>query len=223
MPQYTNHSLFNNIFYNNFWPDIFFVNDYSVLVILWNILLLAIPFFLCKYLIKYYKKNKFKKYYHKIFAVLLNFLWLLFIPNTAYVITDVRHLSTECAVNSAYHVCLKTAWIIMFFFVYGCIGWISFVFLLNQMKGFIIKFSGKKNGKIFIWIIIPLISMGVLLGLINRWNSWDFFLHPILVLKSSIIYLINFIYFKNWAVFTIGLYILYFAGNKIAQRKTRNP
>ena len=114
----------------------------------------------------------------------------------------------------------------MFFFVYGCIGWISFVFLLNQMKGFIIKFSGKKNGKkngrIFIWIIIPLISMGVLLGLINRWNSWDFFIHPILVFKSSIIYLINFIYFKNWAVFTIGLYVLYFAGNKIAQRKTHN-
>jgi len=211
----TNGRLYNfdNFFHENFWPESFFVNDYPVLVILWNILLLFIPFLLCVYLIKFWQRSGFRKLWQKTLALFLGFLLLIFIPNTAYIITDVRHLAKYCPISSASHICPENVWMIMFFFVYAIFGWVALVVLLNQMKKFIIEIRSRKIGDIFIWLIIPLISLGVLLGLVSRFNSWEFFLYPTAILESMLVYFIDFVYFMNWLAFTAGLYILYFFGN----------
>lgn len=209
-----NNSLtyFDNFFYNEAWPDYFFVNSYPLLVVLWNIILLFIPFFLCSLLIMRWQKSGFKKISQKAAAVIIGFIWLLFIPNTAYIITDMRHIFGYCPANLN-HVCAENAWMIIFFFIYASIGWISFVFLLNQMKGLIIDIWDGLYGKIFIYLMIPLVSLGVLLGLLNRFNSWDFFFFPLEISKAALVYFTNLIYFSNWAFFTTGLYALYFIGN----------
>ena len=210
------------VFYSDFWSGALFINEYPVLMILWNIFLLIIPFFLCLFLIKYYRRTKFKKNRQKFFAIIIWFFWFLFIPNTAYVITDVRHLANACFSNSFYHICSKNAWIVMFFFVYACVGWVSFVFLLNQMRKFINKILGGKIEFFYIWSIIPLISIGVLLGLIDRWNSWEIFLFPLEIFKSMLKYITDIAYFTNWVIFTVGLYVLYFGGNFILNVNKKN-
>lgn len=101
----------------------------------------------------------------------------------------------------------------MFFFSYSVIGWVAFVYLINQMKILVNEIWGKLAVKIYIWLIAPIVSLGVLLGLINRWNSWEALIYPIAIAKDALKYFTDFVYFKNWIIFTIFLYILYFTGN----------
>ena len=217
-PDFNSLTRAEQYFYSDRWPDFLFVNRYPVLGILWNIFLLLIPFFLCLVLIKYWKKNGFNKIYQKIIAGFTWFLWLLFIPNTAYIITDVRHISGYCDDTSIYRVCPENAWMIIFFFIYAIVGWVGVVYLLRQMKKFIKDIKGSLTSNIFIVLIIPLISLGVLLGLINRWNSWEFFLNPQDIFNSIKLYFTNFIYFKNFVIFTLGFYVLYFVGDKLFKK-----
>jgi uncharacterized membrane protein len=102
---------------------------------------------------------------------------------------------------------------IIFFFTYASIGWVAFVYLLNQMKSFIEMLFNKIVVRIYSIIIIPFVSLGVLLGLLNRWNSWEIFIYPTDFLKNVFIYFTDCIYFMNWLIFTVFLYILYFGGN----------
>ncbi len=202
--------------------DFLSVNRYPLIMVFWNLFLLIIPFFLADLLKQYYIKTKFKELVSKLVAFLLFFLWLLFIPNTAYVITDVRHLLDYCP-RAAYnaHICPENAWMIMFFFIYALFGWIFLVYLLRQMKNLINKVFKNKFGEYFIIIVIPLISIGLLIGLIQRFNSWDFFIRPLAIFESMLKYVTSFIYFKNLLVFTIGLYILYYGGDFLFKKKLR--
>lgn len=197
------------------------INDYPVLMIVWNLLLLAVPFFLFVLLESYWRDNKFKNLKEKIIASCLFFLWLIFIPNTVYIITTVRHLLNYCpagSYNPFIDVCPANVWMIIFFFIYASLGWIFFVLFLRQMKDFLKKVFNKNIACLFIAIVIPLISLGVLLGLINRFNSWDAFLHPLAILKTMLIYITDVHYFGNFLVFTLGLYALYFAGEFLFKR-----
>ncbi len=187
------------------------INNYEIIYIFWNLLLLIIPFLLCAYLIKYWSTTKYKKAYQKIVAVLLGLLWLLFIPNTAYVITDIRHLLGFCPLSRT-NVCLHNAWMIMFFFLYASLGWIAYVYLVKQMEWLIKEIWDKTIAFIYIWTIVPVISIGILLGLIYRWNSWDIFLTPLAVGSDALKFFTDLTHFKNWAIFTLALYLLYFVG-----------
>jgi len=198
---------------------------------LWNLFLLLIPFFLCYCLIKFWQARldrksyptgqatKFRKIPDKLLAFILGILWLLFIPNSAYIMTEVRHLLDFCPINST-RVCIDNAWMIMFFFTYAIVGWIFYVYLLNQMK-FLVNIIWRQLGvKIYIITIIPFISLGVMLGLINRWNSWEVFITPYQLINDIAKYFTNFIYFKNWLLFIIFLYLLYFGGNYLFKKKS---
>jgi len=196
----------------------FAINDYPIFMIFWNLLLLMVPFFLFILLKWYYKKNKFKKTGHKFLAALIFFLWVLFIPNTIYIITDIRHLLNYCPENYP-RICAPNAWMIMFFFVYAFFGWVFFILLLSQMKSFLKKVFDKKIANLFIIIIIPLVALGVLLGLVDRFNSWGVFVYPLAILKIVLIYITSFYYFRNLLVFIIGLYILYFLGDFLFKDK----
>lgn len=181
----------------------------------WNIFLLIIPFLLFYYLEEYYKKNKFKKKRQKLAAFFIFLSWLIFVPNAAYIITDMRHISFYCPFDLQLNICANNAWMIMFFFIYSIIGWIGFVYLIGNMKNFISKISNKKYARLFIITIIPSVSLGVLMGLLNRWNSWDILIYPLEIIKTSFLYFSEYYYFRDWVVFTVGFYLLYFAGEKL--------
>jgi uncharacterized membrane protein len=190
------------------------INGYDTATILWNIFLAIIPFFLCGYLIKLHHHKKFKKTIYKIYGIILGFFWIIFIPNTAYIINDIRHITDFCPM-SLNHICAENAWMIMFFFSYGTIGWILFVYSINQMKLFLNNYNLKKFNDYFIIIVIPIIALGVLLGLVDRFNSWEIFIYPHELFGAFIKYFSDWLYFRNWIIFTLFLYILYFSGNMI--------
>lgn len=190
----------------------FSINGYGILNVIWNLFLLLIPFFLCLGLIRLWQKTNYNRLSTKIFAVFLSCLWLGMIPNSAYVITDVRHIVGFCPVNDN-NICIENAWHILFFFSYALIGFVSFIYFINQMKYLINEIFGRKLAKIYIFAIIPLMSLGVLLGLVNRLNTWNLITNPFYIFENIRLYFTNFVYFKNLVIFVIFFYIFYFVGD----------
>ena len=148
------------------------VNSFQLLTFSWNIFLALLPLLFYRALKSYWRRTGLKNLGQKFLALILFIFWLLFFPNTAYLITDVRHLLDYCPINSPDRVCVNNAWMIIFFFVYGCLGWLSFYYILKSMSSLINKIF-KKYQLIFVCIMIPLTSFGILFGLLNRLNSWD--------------------------------------------------
>ena len=178
----------------------------------------VIPVLLVLYLWELYKKNKFKKISQKIYAGFVFFVWLIFVPNAAYIITDIRHISGYCPIDSYLKVCPQNAWMIMFFYFYSLVGWLINVYLLLKMELLIAKIYNKKTARMFAYLLIPLVSLGVMLGLVDRWNSWEIFVYPVAILKSIWRYFTSWIYFRNWLVFSLGLYASYFIAKKFIKK-----
>ncbi|MEI6379188.1 MAG: DUF1361 domain-containing protein [Candidatus Falkowbacteria bacterium] len=198
------------------WLSLLMINGYPLLSLVWNLLLLLVPLWAVISLERCYKKTKCKSAKAKAEAAFWFLLWLAFIPNAAYIITDVRHLVVPgCQMSSYYRVCSQQAWAIIFFFTYACAGWVSFVFLTRRMKNLLAKIYNPKIGRYFVWLLMPLVSLGVLLGLLDRWNSWQLVSAPFMVLQSVLPYFYEWIRLKNWLIFTICLYLLYWAGDML--------
>ncbi|HTW96470.1 MAG TPA: DUF1361 domain-containing protein [Candidatus Methylomirabilis sp.] len=206
----------NNIFIHF---GVFYVNGYPFVMMVWNVLLAMAPFPFFLLLSGYWKKTRFKKTGQKLWAVFLFALWFILLPNAAYLITDIRHLMNFCPAYSPSDVCVPGAWEIMFFFVYSILGWIVLVILLKQMKSLLAAIYNKKIAARSILVFIPLISLGVLLGLNERFNSWDVFIHPWLILWNLLRYFSVWGYFRNLVVFTAGFYLLYFLGDYLFKKK----
>jgi uncharacterized membrane protein len=197
----------------------FYVNGYPFLIMVWNILLAMVPFIFFLALSSYWQKTKFKKTGQKILAIVLFLFWLIFLPNAAYLIADTRHLLNYCPSNSYLSVCVSGVWEIMFFFVYSVFGWVFLVIYLSQMRKFLAEIFKERTARTAIMIIIPLVALGVLLGLTERFNSWDFFIHPLPILQNLLRYVTAWEYFRNWLAFTTGYYILYFFGDYLFAKK----
>ncbi len=219
--RFVNESVFNYIFSRE-WANLIVVNQYPLLIIIWNLFLLLLPFIVVKLMSRYYLGYRLGNKVWKISVLIAGmFLWIILIPNSAYIITGIRHLLGYCPLGSYQDVCVENAWMIIFFFIYAVSGWVFYVLLMNQMKRFLTKAFSKEAAEIFIYAIIPVIALGVLLGLINRFNSWGIFVKPLMIFDVMLTYLTNFIYFINWLVFTIGLYVLYIAGNILVKAKIK--
>lgn len=198
-------------------PTKLLIGNYPVFFIIWNLFLLLVPYFLYLALSALESRTRLKSIFYKLIALFIAVLWLLFIPNTAYVMVDVRHISTFCN-ELVYKNCIDNVWQILFFFTYGLIGWLGYVYIIRKMKGLLSKIYSSSVGNIFNIIIIPLISLGVLLGLVERWNSWEVLNMPLNIIQDALHYFTNIYYFQNYLLFTLFLYILYYLGESVYQK-----
>lgn len=197
----------------------FSVNDYQLLTIFWNLFLALIPLALYLLLKKYWLSTGLKSLSQKITALTLFFAWLLFFPNAAYLMTDIRHLLDFCPAGSPFKVCRENAWMIIFFFSYSSVGWVVYYYLLKLMAELISRiFSKFYYYYIFVVLAVPLASLGVLLGLLNRFNSLDVIIFPGQFLAALPLYFTDFNYLVNWMIFTVFLYLLYFGGDVIFRK-----
>ncbi len=194
------------------------VNDYQLLTVFWNIFLALLPMVFYMLLKSYWLKTGFGKLNQKAAAAAIFVFWLIFFPNSAYIITDARHLLNYCPIDSLNKVCAENAWMIMVFFTYSSFGWVCFYYSLKAMSELANKIFGRLKPYFFVSLIMPIVSLGVLVGLLNRFNSWDAFIFPLLFLRTLSGYFLNFYYFIDWVIFTIFLYLLYFAGDVIFRK-----
>jgi uncharacterized membrane protein len=191
------------------------INGYPVLVIFWNILLLALPWLAAYWLEALRQRGKLKTRGGQLLGWLAGLMWLMFIPNAAYIMTDVRHLSGFCPPAAPYRACLSGIWLVPVFFAYGLLGWLAFVYLVRQMRDFLLRLWGRRTARWLIVCLMPLISLAVLIGLFDRWNSWEVFLAPFKFLRLVGAHLVQPAYLANWLIFSVFLAMFYVLGDKL--------
>jgi len=131
-----------------------------------------IPFVISSVLLFYSKEKKL----NKILFIAGFILWILFIPNAPYLITDFIHLGVIKSVPLIFD--------IMLFFSSTLIGLILSFYSLFHIEQIIkIKYN-KKTTSIIMGMIILLISFGIYLGRYLRLNSWDVFVNHTSLIKN---------------------------------------
>jgi len=106
------------------------------------------------------------------------FLWLLFLPNSPYLVTDLVHLKPRPPVPLWLDIL-----IVQLFVLLGLVlGFLS----LQLMHRMVSRARGARAGWGFTLVILGLTAFGVYLGRFERWNSWDLFVSP-LALSADIL------------------------------------
>jgi len=109
--------------------------------------------------------------------ILLSVLWLAFLPNTWYVLTDFIHIYPSGEISQLYDIVL----ISLLVFTGFAIGFAS-LFLIH--RELMLRFS-KAKSYAFIEAIVLVASFAIYLGRDLRWNSWDVIANPGLFVNVS--------------------------------------
>lgn len=146
-------------------------NKFSFIYILWNIFLAFIPFVISAILLYLSKETRS----NKIIFIIGFILWLLFIPNSPYIVTDFIHLGEIRAIPVLYDILLL--------FSSATVGLLLFFHSLSHIEE-IIKTKYQKYTTAIITFIIIMISFGIYLGRFLRFNSWDIFINHTSLVKN---------------------------------------
>jgi len=141
-------------------------NSIYLFFLIWNLFLAVVPYAISVFLLtlNIQKINKLK-----ILASMI--LWLAFIPNAFYIITDLVHL-----VNSSGSI----FWLdLIILSSYALIGFAFGILSLLDFEKIIQQFTSVKNANFIIPIICFLCGIGIYIGRILRYNSWDIISNPI--------------------------------------------
>jgi uncharacterized membrane protein len=146
------------------------LRDGLIIFLGFNILLATIPYVLSILFLKAYEEKR-----KKIVLYVLAIMFVLFFPNTFYVLTDVIHFQESQFFErypDLYHVILKE-WIGLFIIMYGVFqATFLGVFSLKHMTS-IIKHDKVKVGAVL--TVCSLSSIGIFIGRFLRLNSWQFY------------------------------------------------
>ena len=110
-------------------------------------------------------------------------LWLLFLPNAFYIMTDLIHLTQRQSIPIWYDAGLIAiiAWTGIFLAIAS----------LHIVQGIVQSYLNTPVSWVFALIVIGLSGFGVYLGRFPRWNSWDVLSDPKGILYDSLDPLIN--------------------------------
>jgi uncharacterized membrane protein len=133
--------------------------------IAWNLLLAWIPFALALIV---YERARSGVATPALAAV--GVLWLLFLPNAPYIVTDLKHVGRGGGVPVLYDVLLLSAaaWT-------GLLLGLTSLFLMHAVAR---RLVGAVNAWALVVAVLALSSFGIYLGRVQRWNSWDVFVRP---------------------------------------------
>jgi len=168
---------------------IFLTGELYYIFLIWNLFLAAVPWWVSQIAEKYRDISV-------VGNLLLFAIWLLFLPNTFYVITDLIHLKN----STGFYLMLDILLILTFAFICVFLGYSS----LNKMSKIIRERFPKINLNYFNYPVLILCSFGIYLGRFLRYNSWNIINNPRNLFLDCLNYLINPIENKEVWLFTFG-------------------
>ena len=149
-------------------------HSFFYLFLVWNLFLAMIPFFITTYM-KTFKQLKKPRLYF------LLLIWLLFLPNAPYLLTDFIHLRLS-----------PTEWLgfdSLMIAIFAITGFAFYVISIKEMRPVLLQQFNQKIVSNCIVILPFLVSFGMYLGRVLRWNTWDI-LHKLFSLFSDVLALI---------------------------------
>ncbi|MFI5154551.1 MAG: DUF1361 domain-containing protein [Chitinophagales bacterium] len=176
----------------------------------WNLFLAWLPCLLTRTLAS--QSNRFR---HPLMFWALFLLWLLFIPNSFYILTDLFHL--EDGENDL----LAPLWFDLILIV--SVAWnglVMGILSLRRMEKLMESQVRIKHELLFIFPVMWLNGLGVYIGRYLRFNSWDLFLNPFELIRDIGHILVHpFEYRMAWSMifcFSVLLTFIYLMLKRIA-------
>jgi len=158
--------------------------ELTYIFLAWNLFLAWIPFLISKKI-----ENTLSHW--KIFFLLG--IWLLFLPNAPYIITDFIHLKQRPPVPYWYDV--------LILFSAALNGLILCFASLIKVEQFLSTQYHKRLSGFIILSSLFICALGIYIGRYLRWNSWDIFINPGEIAgEISERFLNPFDHFKTWSV-----------------------
>lgn len=105
-------------------------------------------------------------------------LWLLFLPNAPYLVTDLIHLKARALVPLWY----VLATLLSFAGTGTLLGFLS----LEEVQSVVAERLGRRWSWAMAMGALMLSGFGIYLGRFLRWNSWDAFTRPAALLQSML-------------------------------------
>jgi uncharacterized membrane protein len=138
-------------------------DGYGFLV--WNLFLAWIPFLLALAFYDGYRRGR-----SRVVLAAVALLWLLFLPNAPYMVTDLVHLGTVPGAPLWFDGAMIAA-----FAATGLLLGLCSLFLVHTVA---LRVLGPVPGWLALAPVLALCSAGVLVGRFERLNSWDALVDP---------------------------------------------
>ena len=180
--------------------------------LVWNLFLAFVPYFLSYSLTQRpaWIGSKWK------FATIF-ILWLLFVPNSFYMLTDLFHLYDSYSVPRWYDLLLIL-----------CFAWNALlmgILSVRHMEKIIQVIWRFRSDWLFVYPVMLLNAFGIYIGRYLRYNSWDIVSNPFQLLVDTAHILLHPVYYKNaWGmviVFSFFLSIIYMTLRKISRENSQ--
>ncbi len=187
---------------------IIMIHQYSYRFLVWNLFLGAIPYGISRWL--QLKPDLIQKKY-RVAALLM--IWILFLPNSFYMLTDLFHLSGYYGMKKWYDLTM----IISFAWNGLLLGILS----ITQMENIMKYYLGKRTTFLFVCPVMLLCAFGIYIGRFLRFNSWDVITNPFGLFADMGTMFFNPLSFKpEWITilcFSILMTLIYLSIKKIAR------
>lgn len=129
----------------------------------WNLFLAFIPYLLSSGMVLYKVKNKLA-------LTLTIIVWILFFPNSPYILTDLYHLGDNYSAPEWFDLVLILS--------YAWTGLLYGFLSLFDLELFLSRYISKIKIQILTSIFLFISCFGIYLGRFLRWNSWDIASNP---------------------------------------------
>ncbi len=179
-------------------------HDIYLLFLVWNLFLGYIPYFISSELKKTVPGTP--KFY------LLCFAWLLFLPNSFYLLTDFVHLHHNSDLQFLFDALLLAC--------FSTAGFYAGICSMIHIHGLIqMKYSARRCRRTIVFLCY-LSSFGVFLGRILRFNSWDVLSNPIALFSDILTSMQSLATFEFTFLFGTFILIVYRISHLLIDEKT---
>jgi uncharacterized membrane protein len=133
---------------------------------IWNLFLSWLPLLFALWLIGVLKRKPWSSWQ----GVTLSLLWLFFLPNSFYMVSDYIHLQDYQRVNIVYDTLMFSAFILTSLML----GYTSLYLVHRELMRRLKTFNA------WLWVsgVLVLCSYAIYLGRDLRWNTWDVLVNP---------------------------------------------
>jgi len=187
---------------------ILYTGRLTFVFLIWNLFLAYIPYFISTVLTKASRRTA------GWWALAL--IWLLFIPNSFYIITDLYHLGDK------YNDRQTPQWFdlaMILSFVWN--GLLLGVLSVRQMERILLPRQTLQNELLFLYPVMWLNALGIFIGRYLRYNSWDVVTDPFQLLRDIAVMVVHPLQHRNtWDMvlcFSILMTLIYLMMKKISK------
>jgi uncharacterized membrane protein len=174
--------------------------------LVWNLFLAFVPYVISRQMTEASIRSKWK-------FLTCAFIWLLFIPNAFYIITDLFHLDMNETVPLWYDLALLLS--------FAWSGILFGILSVRQMEKLFEKHFSKKFDLLFILPVMALNGFGIYIGRYLRFNSWDVITNPLQLIQDIIYLFIHPLRNRfDWSMivcYTLLLALIYYTMKKLSK------